>query len=436
MQSDFLEHLNYRFPYLWSSKLLIACSGGLDSTVLVHLIHKTGLNFAIAHCNYHLRGVESNQDEAFVRSLGTALGIAVFVKSFSFEKAHSEHSPQLWAREQRYQWFGQLAQENHLDYILTAHHADDSIETFFINTMRGTGMAGLSGIPERNQNIIRPLLPFSRQQLKEYALSDKISWREDASNQQNKYQRNQIRNRIIPILKEINPNVLDAITKTQNHLRADENAFYFLLLEWEKRLFITKEEGIEISIKVLNNISSTMSLGYHLFKKYGFDSWGEVQKLLNSQTGSVISSKSYELLKNRETLLLRKKNTNKETEQYYEWDYTLEPLTHPIILSAQVVTEKQHLDKNQIYLDKEKLNPTLVLRKWKKGDYFCPLGMRGKQKKVSKFFKDIKLSAFEKEKQWLLCSGDDMIWVVGQRLDDRYKVTDTTKSIVRIKWEE
>ena len=439
MLNEFLQHITKEFPFLKDKKLLIAISGGIDSVVLIHLFHELEYTIALAHCNFQLRGKESDGDEAFVEDLAKKLDIPVFIKKFDTLQFASEEklSVQLAARKLRYDWFNELLHQKQYDYLLTAHHADDAVETFLINLSRGTGLDGLTGIPKQNGKIIRPLLPFSREQIEKYAKEQNIDWREDSTNEETKYLRNKIRHKIIPILKELNPNFLNGFSKTQDNLQGIRVIADDRIEEVSKDVISESADKsvIQFNIEKLKELSNPKAYLFEMLKKYGFTEWNDVENLLNTQSGKYVYSNSHKLLKDRGFLLLSKIiDSISEAVFFIEKDNLFlktEKIALKITEIDKAISSLKSLPSTSILIDKDLLKFPLIVRKWKEGDYFYPFGMKGK-KKISKYFKDQKISNFEKENSWLLCSENDIVWVVGQRSDDRFKITDKTKHIVQI----
>lgn len=409
----------------------MACSGGLDSVVLAHLCASYNLDFSLAHCNFKLRHEESDKDEDLVRKLGEQLGKEIFVTSFDTHGYMAQHRTnlQIAARELRYNWFSQIMENHHIKTLVTAHHADDSLETFIINLSRGTGIEGLSGIPSLTNTISRPLLQFSRTEIKKYAEANAIHWREDASNENTKYLRNNIRHNIIPKLKELNPHFLENFLKTQEHLGQTQEILHQHITQLKKQLF-SKEKMVEkVKVASLLALRPTKTYLFHFFREFGFTQWDDIYGLLSANSGKEVHSNTHRLLKDRDFLLL-KPIVHKNTKAFYiEWDQ--ETVSEPIDLKLSHVKAIGETSPNIIYVDKETLKYPLIVRKCQKGDYFYPLGMSGK-KKISKFFKDVKMDVFAKENQWLLCSGDNIVWIIGKRADERFKITDKTKEILKI----
>jgi tRNA(Ile)-lysidine synthase len=433
MLERFQNHINPEFKILKNAKLLIAVSGGIDSVVLTQLCHKTDLRIALAHCNFNLRGAESDADEAFVLQLGKDLNLEVFVQRFDTETYAKENkrSIQMAARELRYDWFLELARQLEFDYILTAHHADDNLETFLINFTRGTGLEGLTGIPEINAQFMRPLLPFSSKVIEAYAIENKLNWRDDSSNKSVKYLRNKLRHEVVPILKEINPSLLQSFQSTLEHLNdvadiVEESTNSFL-----NRCIETKDGGhVAFKVSEFKKVNNPKAYLFQVFKDFGFMEWNDVVGLLDAETGKQVFSKTHRIIKNREHLLLAQLPTETyESILIPEDTMTIE--TPAGILFFDEADAITGFNKNEIYVDKAKLSFPLKLRKRQEGDFFYPLGMKGK-KKLSKYFKDEKLSLLDKENSWLLCSDDEIVWVIGRRADNRFKVTENTKNICKI----
>jgi tRNA(Ile)-lysidine synthase len=430
------HHLGQRFPFLEGKKLALAVSGGLDSMVLLHLVQQLPYEIVVMHCNFQLRGLESFGDQSFVQTYCDQHNIPVFITQFDTEAFAKDFklSTQVAARELRYSWFYELLETQGYDYIVTAHHADDNLETFMINLSRGTGLEGLTGIPEEQNQIIRPLLPFSRDEILGYAQENKIEWREDSSNASNKYLRNKIRHDLVPILKEINPNFLTAFQKTQSYLQESlimvEDASIMIYQQ------VAKEEGDEIyfDLNQLKKLPNYQSYLYQWLNEFGFLAWNDVYDLVNGQSGKQVFSAEFRLLKNREALILSPISETDEAQEY-EINENDKVVNFPLKLSLCNVGHITINSNKAIFVDAEKIQYPLVLRKWKEGDSFQPFGMEGKTKKISKFFKDEKLSLIDKENTWLLCSDDQIVWVVGMRQDERFKIEETSNRILKIELE-
>ena len=439
--NDFQLHLQNNFPYLKNKQLLLAVSGGVDSVVLTQLLYELGFDISLAHVNFQLRGKEADADAEFVKKLAENLKIPFYTTRFDTRNYAKEQglSIQEAARNLRYQWFEELAETQGFDFILTAHHADDNIETVLINLIRGTGIEGLTGIPERNKRIIRPLLPFSREKIENFAKSHKISWREDQSNRETKYTRNRIRHDILPVLKELNPNFNAVFLQTLSHLK-DSAAIVKQRIKKAQCTAATRDKDgtIRIDIHKLKTFKPVKAHLYGMLKDFGFTEWNDILALLDAQSGKQVLSKTHRLLKDRDFLLLtplkeEKQETIEIRIEAGQQEATFEGKRFRISEVPPDITPVT--GKNTIFVDKNRLKFPLIVRKWKNGDYFYPLGMNGR-KKLSKYFKDEKIPVPEKEKIPLLCSAGKIVWVVGKRPDDRFKINETTQEILKITYEE
>jgi len=437
MLSAFQKHIDTNFSFLKDKKLLLAISGGLDSVALTHIFLELKLDISLAHCNFNLRSEESDEDEKFVINLSKDLDLEVFIQNFETEEYAKENqlSIQMAARELRYKWFKDLADQLNFDFIITAHHADDNLETFLINLTRGTGLIGLSGIPEVNDKVIRPLLPFSREEIENYAIKRQLKWREDSSNNSTKYLRNALRLEVIPMLKKLNPQLIQNFKSTQFNLQEASDIINDATLKIHKKIVSVEGEIIKFKIKKLKKLQHPKAYLYQLLKGYNFTEWDDIINLLDAQSGKQVMSKTHRLIKDRKYLLLTEvKDDSKDVfdrQPIHVSDIQKEVKTSLGILffdEADAIFGKR---TNLIFLDADKLKFPLVVRSWKKGDFFYPSGMTGK-KKLSKYFKDEKLSLIDKEKTLVLCSGNDIVWVINRRVDARFNAADDTKSIVKV----
>lgn len=398
--------------------------------VLTHLCSLNKMDFSIVHCNFQLRGYESDMDAFFVEDLARKIGKKIYIKDFDTDSYININkvSLQMAARELRYRWFEELMKKNKIKTLVTAHHADDNLETFIINLSRGTGIKGLTGIPAKTSNISRPLLIFSRAQIMQFAEIKNISWREDHSNLDKKYLRNKIREDVIPRLRELHPGFLGNYEATRANLEGSAALLENYLAGIKQELFQQEDDLIRIPINALLKLDPIKVYMYELFHQYGFKEWNDVAGLLTATSGKEIYSQTHRLLKDRQYLLLQPLHPS--TVEKYKIDAASGTITKPINMKIDEVKAMGEQSKRILYVDKETLNHKLSIRKWEKGDYFYPFGMNG-TKKVSKFYKDEKLDLISKEKQWLLCSGDAIVWIIGRRGDDRFKVTPKTKNILR-----
>ncbi|MFZ4680739.1 MAG: tRNA lysidine(34) synthetase TilS [Flavobacterium sp.] len=433
MLTKFQNHINEIFPFLKEKKLLLATSGGIDSMVLLRLCHKLELDIRVAHCNFQLRGDESDYDEDFVKSQTEKLQIPIFIKKFDTKSfAEKEKlSIQVVARNLRYDWFNTLLINNDYDYILTAHHLDDSLETFLINFTRGSGLDGFTGIPEQNGTIIRPLLPFSRNEIEVFAKVNNVEWREDSSNASDNYLRNKLRHDVIPILKELNPSLLHSFENTISNLQQAQS----LVTDASQTVYkqvVSEEDTIKIDISKLKEFQNYKAYLYQWLNEYGFNDWNAVNDLVKAQSGKQVFSETHVLLKDRNELILFPKQNGIEPSNFLISKNQRE-IKFPLNISFFNVDDISFNTTNTIFVDEGKLQFPLEIRKWQQGDWFYPLGMNGK-KKLSKFFKDKKFSLLDKSNTWLLCSENQIVWVIGKRQDERFKVTEQTTKILKINY--
>ena len=434
MINIFKQHIENNFKELFNAPFLIAISGGVDSVVLSHLCVSCNLNFGLAHCNFQLRNTESDADEAFVKHLAKECKAELFVKRFNTKQYADVHkrSIQMAAREQRYQWFQELINTTHYKYILTAHHTNDNLETFLINFIRGTGLNGLTGIPEKQKHIRRPLLPFSSEEILNYAKENRITWREDSSNKTVKYLRNKLRHEVIPILQEINPELID--TYKQNNHFLNDSAY---LVKQEIKGFIKKavldkkDRIVSFKVNAFLKTKNPRAYLYEVFKSYGFTQWNDILHLLTAESGKQVFSKSHRIIKYKNTLLL----APKKTEQASFFSITKETKTIKIPegeITFKTVKKNKHNSKHCIYLDKANIQFPLEIRSWNTQDVIYLSGMNGK-KKVSKLLKDEKLSPIEKENTLVLISNNKVVWVIGIRVDKRFLATSTSQVLFKVK---
>lgn len=435
MLTKFQYHIEQNFAQLKDKKLLLAVSGGVDSMVLLDLFYKLRFDICIVHCNFQLRGEESDADELLVREICQEGYIPYFIESFDTLEFAKENklSIQLAARKLRYDWFQEIISLG-FDYVLTAHHLDDNVETFLINFTRGTGLEGLTGIPAQNENVIRPLLPFSREEIENYAKEYNIQWREDSSNASDKYFRNKLRHNIVPTLKELNTGFLDSFQNTLHHLQQAESLVNDASKLVYEKVVEVKENQVEIHLKPLLEFQNYKAYLYKWLKDYGFSAWNDIYDLVEAQSGKQVFSETHVLLKDREKLILTERKSIDKSEVFI-----IESLDSKVNIPLKLRFYKGvnifETHSNCIFVDENKLKFPLTIRKWQEGHYFYPSGMNGK-KKLSKYFKDEKYSLLDKENQWLLCSEDQIVWIIGKRADDRFTSKETTQNNIKIVLEE
>lgn len=428
-KSSFINQKNYLNKNI---KILVAVSGGIDSMVMLNWLIKLDYNISVAHANFNLRGIESNNDEFFVKNFCLKKNIIFHLKKFNTKNYAIENklSIQMAARILRYKWFEKLVKENNYKFVAIAHNLEDSIETFFINLFRGTGIKGLLGIIPYRGHIIRPLLNISKKEIKKYAITNKIEWRDDISNQDNRYLRNSIRNKLLPIVKEISPIFLKSFKKTINNLYDDNiiinNTLNFII----KDITIEKNKNPifwKIDFNKLKKLTPINTIIFKIFYKYGFYNIEDIIKLFNSQSGKFLISNNYIIIKDRNCLLLSSKNyLNKNIYIINNLNY----ITNPINLFFSIYS---YIDYNATFaIDYYKIKFPLYIRTWRNGDYFYPVGINKKQK-LSKYFKNEKISILDKEKYWILLNYDNnIISIIGKRLDTRFQVTYRTKKVLNI----
>ena len=426
------NHLNSQFAFLNNKKLFLAVSGGLDSMVLLRLLHQLNYQIAVLHCNFGLRGNESDADQQFVIDACKSLNVPVIIQKFDTKNYATDNklSVQVAARNLRYLWFNEQLKSNDYHFVLTAHHLDDSLETFLINLSRGSGIVGLTGIPAQNNQIIRPLLLFSRHDILNFAQKQHIFWREDSSNATDKYLRNNIRHNVIPTLKDIQPHLLLNFAKTQQNL----NEINGLALDAAKMVYLQviteHQNGIEINLEKLLQLPNYTAYLYQWLHKYNFKSWPDVYQLVNAESGKKILAENHILTKNRSTLFLTVKESTSAMASI-NIDDSQRLVKYPIKLSFLNTTSFSNCDSSTIFVDKDLLQFPLTLRRYDSNDWFYPFGFDGK-KKITKFLKDCKLSTIDKNNIWLLCSNEQIVWIINYRADNRFKISALTKSILKI----
>ncbi len=418
-------------------RIILTVSGGIDSIAMLDLLLKQGYTCCIAHCNFQLRKEESDGDEEFVRSLAEKYGIPIFVRRFeTSEYAEiNKISVQMAARELRYDWFEELRQEQFYDWIATAHNKNDIIETFLLNLSRGTGIQGLTGIKNKSGRLIRPLLFASREEIKKYAVSNDLDWREDSSNASTKYSRNKIRHNIIPLFEEINPKFSDTLVDNIRKLRESEDIYISAIRE-KRNEFIFREAGYSyIPLNVIIGLQPIDTWVYELLRDFNFTQGvvNDIIRSLDGPTGKQFFSVSHRIVKDREKLLIHPIREENYKRFYIEDPYR--EISEPIPLEMDVIVNSPDFripsTPEIACLDFDLLEFPLMLRKWEAGDYFRPLGMKN-IKKLSDFFIDIKLSIPEKENTWILQSGNEIAWIVGLRIDDHFKIRPDSKKILKI----
>lgn len=409
-------------------RVLVAVSGGLDSMALCHLMLKAEFPFAIAHCNFNLRGKESDGDEYFVKAFANTHNIEFYSTKFdtkSFAETN-KLSIQEAARKLRYNWFLELLNRKKLDCVATAHHLNDNIETVLFNLSRGTGIKGLRGILPKQEKIIRPLLFATRETLESFAKQENISWREDSSNTSDKYSRNFIRHKIMPLFKEINPSFEQTFAENIAVFSEVENVFKNHFTKILKALVFKRHNDFYISIEKLKTLPDKRSILFTFLKDFGFNAQqiDDILKNLTGQAGAIYSSGTARIIRDRRFLILTKGKEEDASAHFIE-EATQEIKTSQFTLKIELPDSLPNSLKTtteSAFVNKAELQFPLMLRKWKAGDYFYPFGFNLKKKKVKKFLTDLKLPLHEKENVWVIESNKKIVWVVGLRADERFNV--------------
>ena len=436
--SDFIS--NYKNLALFSKKdrLLVAVSGGMDSMVLTDLLLKAGLSFSIAHCNFKLRGEESNDDANFVSAYAGKSGLEYLQEDFDtaiFASANKMGTQEA-ARALRYRWFETLLTEKKFSCLLTAHHQDDNLETILMNFFKGTGINGLKGILPKNGRIIRPLLFAERKDIVEYAKTHQVIYREDSSNSSNKYSRNFFRNELIPGIEKIFPQVKENLKQNASRFRGINEIYNEAISKYKASILEKSGEEYFIPVLKLQKTTAYETIFFEILSGFGFRAGQlpEAVKLLRSESGKYIFSSTHRLLKNRKWLIispLRKEDTSLFILE--EGDSRMQLPGFNLQTSIIPVTGKISADPAVALIDHGLVTFPLIIRKWKQADYFYPLGMQRK-KKLSRFFIDNKMSLLEKESTWIIESNKKIIWIIGKRIDDRFKITHKTKQVLHLRY--
>jgi len=435
MLKEFEQYIQQNELCAKTDEILLAVSGGADSVALLHLFHKAGYSIALAHCNFNLRGKESDGDEDFVRALAAKYSIESHFISFDTDKHAKENkqSIEMAARELRYNWFNDLCKEHTYTKIATGHHLNDSIETFFINLTRGTGIIGITGIKPVNDELIRPMLFSTRTQIEEYIKSENIDFRTDSSNESDKYVRNIVRNQIIPAFKKINPSFESTMASNLEHFTQAASIFNEQVNITKHEILLEEGGQIKISISKLLSQAQPETILHEIISEFGFsdDTLKKILQALEGDSGRTFYSATHQLLVDREFVLIEKQ---KEEGRIYQISNIegFSNLPIKVVVKEYIRTEFElQKDDSIASLDANKLVFPLILRLWSIGDSFYPLGMSSK-KKLSDFFIDQKIDRFQKDKTWILESEGKIVWVVGLRIDNRYKVRKYTEQILQI----
>ena len=428
-------HLQKHFPFLNGKRLLIALSGGIDSMVLAHLMHDLGYEIALAHANFQLRKEASEADEQFVIGWAKSKQLKVFTIRFETENYANDEklSIQMAARKLRYDWFDHLLKTENYDYLLTAHHLEDQLETFLINLSRGTGLEGLTGIPAMNGVVVRPLLIFNKDEIRTFAHQNGISWVEDESNASDKYLRNKIRHQVTPLLKSLHPTFLENFEQTLSNLNQTQQLVNIGFQHIEGICLENRDEKQICNIEKLLQFEGYEAFLYHWLQPFGIRAWNDVSQLLFAETGKFVETSAFKLIKERTELVLLPKQ-NIENQEVFYIQNRHQQINIPLKLHFEITTAVQISNANTIFVDFQKIEWPLTLRKWTTTDFFFPFGMKG-QKKISKFLRDENIPSHQKSDCWVLCSNNEIVWVVGLRPDQRFSVDEHTSELLKIETE-
>ncbi len=434
MLAEFLRFVKSQQLFERSEPLLVAVSGGKDSVCLAHLLSLAEYNFSIAHCNFKLRGKESDEDALFVNQFAATLGVNYFEKEFDTAQYAEEKklSIQEAARELRYKWFIELKEQNSFSKILTAHHQDDSAETFFINLFRTSGLSGLTGISLVSNDIVRPLLFASRNEIEKYITTFKLSYREDSSNLATDYLRNKIRHEIIPLIQKLDNRSYKGLLQSIEYLKNDHVLFQFLLNKETSAFVLKSDDKFIVDLALLKQHPMAGDVLFQLLKPFGFHK-NEVVKIVKSEeSGKTFYTHQYRAVLNRSELIIAEKTKKDVVTSVFVTQEDSE-IYFPINLKVEQIEGNQvefTPEKTIAFIDADKIKWPLELRKWQAGDSFVPLGMSGR-KKVSDYLIDEKVSLLDKENTWVLLSDNEIVWLVGYRISNQFKITEHTQKVLR-----
>lgn len=432
------NYLQQNFPSK-TETILVAVSGGKDSMALATLLYQFGFSIVLAHCNFKLRINDADLDEQLVTEWAAQNNIGLHRIAFDTEKVMKEQQKgvQETARMLRYDWFKNLCKENHYAAIATAHHANDNVETLLMNLCKGTGIAGLHGIPAKNENIIRPLLFATRTEIDDYVAQENIPFRDDSSNASTKYLRNAVRHTIIPALNELFPNVINRLSENIERFKQVEEIYRSAMELKKKKLIEQRGKDFYIPILKLQKESALETVCFELFSDFGFTAHQtqEIVKLLKSESGHFVASESHKVIRNRMFLIVTEQKTE-HTDIILVSNLEDDVQTENGSFSFRVKANAAAPDSsaNMATIDFDAIRLPLTLRRWRTGDYFYPFGMGMKKKKVGRFLIDQKVPVHQKEKIWILESNQKIIWVAGMRIDERFKIKERTKNVVEIRF--
>lgn len=419
-------------------KIIVALSGGRDSTVLLHLLNSSGYKVAAAHCNFQLRGAESEEDEKFVERYCSSLNVKLYKTRFATSEYAEKHgiSIQMAARDLRYEWLERIRSGEGFDLIAIGHNLNDSVETLIINLIRGTGLKGLTGIKEKTERVIRPLLFASREMIDQYIRENRVEYREDSSNSETKYTRNKIRHDVLPVFRDINPSFLDSINETTEHLSSAWDIYISAIREKKNEIVKGTESRYRVSTDSLSLLQHAETWIFEIFRDWGFGRLQakEIAGLLSSASGKQLHSDTHTITRDRTELIITRKSKRSPGKNI--------EIKSPEELKDTFLTDNAEIikadkfsmisDNNYACLDASMISFPLTIRKWEEGDYFYPLGMKGR-KKISDFLVDIKVPLPDKDSIYVLEMNGKIIWVAGYRIDNRFRVKASTTDILLIR---
>lgn len=437
MLAAFKDYIKETKLFTPNDKILLAISGGADSMVMGHLFQMAGFNFGVAHCNFQLRGEESDKDALLVKEIAEKWEVPFHSIKFDTitESEKQRKSKELTARDLRYEWFGVILQEFDYQYVATAHHLNDSLETLLYNLAKGTGIRGLHGIPVKNGRTIRPLSFMTRSDILTYAKDFRVDYREDASNESLEHNRNLIRHKVVPPLKQINPSLEHTFARTLKQLKETEQLYLWAINEQKKTMLLEEDGLLKIDINALKKAVAKASVLYEIIQFFDFnpDHADQILRAID-HVGAQFYSKTHHITVGRKSIAIqRKKNAPMVWVKIKMLPDTVSLPKGELV--ASILKEKPsnlNLGKSVALLDLEKVQLPFIIRKWKEGDRFQPLGMNGKTKKVKDLLRDEKVPIYEKDAVLVMESGYEIVWVIGYRADERFKVDENTTKVLKL----